>query len=394
LPLSDGFGLGRLRCSMLAGVAVILVEGFIYPENIFRAFEDHKASGFCCVPSGFASLFQITGDKLGEYGHQLKYVETATAPLPSDVKERLLRILPQTRVFNTYGLTETTATIAFVELRASQQEPIPVGRPVPGVEIRIADEHERPVSVGALGLVLIRGDNVMKGYWRDPARTQDVLIEGWLRTNDIGFLDAEGYLYLKGRKEELINVGGLKVAPIEIERVLEKHAAVKECACIGISDPASLMGEAIKAFLVPKFRDAARPANDELIKFLRNIIEAYKIPSQFVWVDELPKTPVGKLQRLRLRERADSVTIDDRIKKKRLKLEDLIRQTFSLPAEYKINETDGPGSLDGWDSLGHARLILAIEYEYDVNVQPAEAMKVERVSDLTEILRNKGLANV
>ena len=386
LPLSHGFGLGRLRCTVLVGGGIVLVDGFLFPDKIFRAFDDSAVSGMCCVPSGFASLFQIGGDRIGELRHGLKYIETATAPLPDRIKDRLVRLLPHTRIYNTYGLTETTATIAFVELHSANHPPIPVGKPIPGVEVKIVDEDFAKVPTGSLGQVLVRGDNVMKGYWEDPVRTRDVLIEGWLATNDMGYLDAEGYLYLKGRKEELINVGGLKVAPVEIERVLEEHPAISECACIGIADPTGLMGEVIKAFLVPVTGLTTKPSNAELVEFMRKTVEGYKIPAQFTWIDALPKTSVGKVQRLGLHGRIDW---DKESEVPALSLMALIRKTFSLAPDAAVAATDGPGSLDGWDSLGHMKLILAIERAYEVHIEPSEAMAVESVADIIAILERK-----
>jgi long-chain acyl-CoA synthetase len=395
LSLAHGFGLGRLRSSMLAGGTIILVDGFTVPERIFRAFQEHDVSGFCCVPSGFATLFQLTGDKLGDYRHRVSYIETATAPLSNSLKERLLRLLPGTRVYNTYGLTETTATIAFVDLRGFRNnDDFPVGKPVSGVEIKIVDDEQEVVPVGVVGQVLVRGPNVMKGYWNDQIRTRSVLLDGWLSTNDIGFLDNNGYLYLRGRKEELINVGGIKVAPIEIERLLDDHPAVKECACIGIDDPSGLTGETIKAFLVAKISQSPKPTNEDLTKFLRSAIESYKIPTHFAWVDELPKSPVGKLQRLKLREPANINVPHQNAIDKPVELVDLIRQIFSLGAETQVTDTDGPGSLDGWDSLGHVKLILVIEGVYGIHIEPSEAMRIETVSDIRAILRNKAESNL
>jgi long-chain acyl-CoA synthetase len=394
LSLSHGFGLGRLRCSIYAGGTIIVIDGFSSPSLLFKAFGMYHATGFCCVPSGFATLFHVTGDKLGEYRRQIKYIETATAPLPLSVKERLIRLLPDTQVYNTYGLTETTATIAFVDLRDIKHQTMPVGKPVSGVTLRIADDKGDPMPIGQPGQVLVRGDNVMKGYWCDDARTSDVLTDGWLRTNDIGRLDKDGYLYLNGRKEELINIGGIKVAPREIEDALEEHPAIKECACIGVEDPFDLSGEVIKAFMVAEASQAPKPTNDELIRFMRANIEVYKCPTQFVWVEGLPKSSAGKLQRRRLRDRENSGVGPEDGWDEVPKLIDLIRWTFSLSTDTDVKSSDGPGSLEGWDSLGHVRLLLAIQRGYKIGIEPQEAMMIETVSDIRALLRTKGISEL
>jgi long-chain acyl-CoA synthetase len=394
LALSHGFGLGRLRSTMRAGGTIILIDGLVAPEHLFRALEEHNPSGFCCVPSGFTTLFQLTGDKLGDYRHQLRYIETATAPLPGPLKERLVELFPSTKIFNTYGLTEATSTVAFVDLHAIKGQNIPVGRPVAGVEIKIVNEECGEVARGATGQIVVGGDNVMKGYWEDPKRTRRVITGKWLFTNDVGFFDADGYLNLVGRKEELINVGGLKVAPAEVEAALQEHSAISECACVGIDDPRGTAGETIAVYLVPQNNLHLRPSDDDLTAFLRRLIESHKIPSRFVWIDELPKNAIGKLQRLRLRE-FDGVDLSaNRICMGNLTLIDLVRQIFSLGSATLVTDEDGPGTLDGWDSLGNVKLILAIQDTYGVSIEPSDVIEMDSIAGIRSILRSKGVLSV
>ena len=303
LPLSHGYGLSRLRAALLCGGTVILVDGFLAPGDIFRAFDESGGTSLCCVPFGFAALFELSGDELGAYRGRLTYIETATAPLPEAHRTRLLTLLPDTRLFNAYGMTETTSSIAYVDLRLSPAKLASVGKPIPGAEIRIVDENGAGVPAGASGRILIRGDSVMQGYWEDSAKTSDALAGGWYEANDLGSVDADGYLYLKGRREELINVGGLKVAPAEIENVLKAHPAVADCACVAIADPAGFTGERVQAFLVAAAGPAAKPSERELGEWLRGRVEPYKIPARFVWVDSIPKTGLGKVKKTALKER-------------------------------------------------------------------------------------------
>lgn len=289
LPLNHGFALGRLRATMLAGGTVILSERFL-PGDVLGAFERSGANALCCVPAGLAALFRLSGDALGAHAVRLNYLETATAPLTDDLRERLTALFPNTRLFNSYGLTETTSTIAFADLRTAAGGRASVGRPVPGVELKLVD-----------GRVHVRGEHVMKGYYDDAALTRAVLDGGWLATTDLGTIDADGSLYLTGRLDELINVGGLKVAPLEVEDALKKHPGVSDCACVGIDDPSGVSGQAVKAYLIAA-AGAPRPAPEELAAYLRRSLESYKIPLQFAWVTALPRTPLGKLQRARLKD--------------------------------------------------------------------------------------------
>jgi long-chain acyl-CoA synthetase len=291
LPLSHGFALGRLRASALCGATVILIDGLWSPDGFFQEMVRRSANALCCVPAGFAVLFRVTGDRLGELRNQLSYLETATAPLPQDQQERLRRLLPRSRLYNSYGMTETTSSIAFIDLNQRPEKAGSVGRIIPGLEVRVDD-----------GQLQFRGDNVMKGYWRDPIKTAEVLQDGWYTANDVGELDSDGFLFLKGRREELINVGGLKVAPAEVENLLSQHPDIGDSACIGIPDPRGLSGEAVEAYVVQASKSARRPTPEDLVEFLRGRIEAYKIPSRFIWVAAIPRTNLGKLQRARLKE--------------------------------------------------------------------------------------------
>src|SRR5262249_6561941 len=134
-----------------------------------------------------------------------------------------------------------------------------------------------------------------------------------------------------------------------------------------------------------------KPTDADLINFLRKLIEDYKVPANFVWVDKLPKTPVGKLQRLQLKVRPERQGDPP---KGRGSLIDVIRDTFALGADIAITEEDGPGSLNGWDSLGHLKLILSLERTYKVGIQASEAMGMETIADIREVLTNKGVTNV
>ncbi len=290
LPLSHGYGLCRLRATLLCGATAILVDGFLAPGDVLRAFDESGGTSLCCVPSGFEALLQLASGELAGCRSRIRYIESATAPLHAATAARLLSLLPETRLFNAYGMTETTSSIAYVDLLSAPGKAGSVGKAVPGIEIRI----------GRDGRVLVRGASVMSGYWENSEETKKALDGDWYAANDLGALDAEGYLFLKGRPEEMINVGGLKVAPAELENLLREHPAVADCACVGVADPAGFAGERVKAILVPA-PGGPRPSQREIVDWLRGKVEAYKVPAQVVWLDALPKTELGKVDRSALR---------------------------------------------------------------------------------------------
>ena len=301
LPLSHSFGLGRLRCNALAGGTVILVGGFKLPGEILNAMERWKATGFAVVPAGMAVLVRFGQEELAGFSDQLKYMEFGSAPMPLATKQLLIEILPRTRVWMHYGLTEASRC-TFIEFHDSREFLDSIGKPTPNVEVRVVDEQNRDMPHGAPGEIIVKGGMVTAGYWQDPERTAKTLVDGWLHTGDLGYKDEQGYVYLHGRKGDMINVGGFNVSPVEVEEVLAQHAAIEQGACIGIPDPSEVSGEVVKVFLVPR-NGQARPTRRELVDWLKPRLEPYKIPAAVEWVESLPKTGSGKLQRGVLRER-------------------------------------------------------------------------------------------
>ncbi|MHC4817256.1 MAG: class I adenylate-forming enzyme family protein, partial [Planctomycetota bacterium] len=224
-----------------------------------------------------------------------------SAPMPLATKQLLIKILPRTRVWMHYGLTEASRC-TFIEFHDSQDFLDSIGKPTPNVEVRVVDEQNRDLPHGAPGEIIVKGGMVTAGYWQDPERTAKTLVDGWLHTGDLGYKDDQGYVYLHGRKGDMINVGGFNVSPVEVEEVLAQHAAIEQGACIGIPDPSEVSGEVVKVFLVPT-NGQAKPSRRELVDWLKPRLEPYKVPAAVEWVDSLPKTGSGKLQRGVLRER-------------------------------------------------------------------------------------------
>jgi acyl-CoA synthetase (AMP-forming)/AMP-acid ligase II len=167
------------------------------------------------------------------------------------------------------------------------------------VEIRIADEQDRSLPAVQVGEITVRGGMVMQGYWQQPELTRATLRDGWLRTGDEGWMDDDGYLYLRGRKGDVINVGGLKVAPHEIERRLCEIPGVREAACVGAPDPRGVLGQVVKAFLVSD----AETSELEIAERLRRVLPEHELPRLFERVAALPKTESGKIKRAELRAR-------------------------------------------------------------------------------------------
>jgi long-chain acyl-CoA synthetase len=199
------------------------------------------------------------------------------------------------RIHEGYGLTEASPSVTV----ASGDDPVgSIGRPIPGVEVRLVDVEGDDVYIGDTGEVLVRGPNVFPGYFDDPEATARVLDgDGWLHTGDMAVVDDDGILYLVDRAKDLIIVSGFNVFPAEVERVLETHPAVAEAGVVGVPHPHS--GEAVKAFVVAKPDRAVE--EDDLIEWCATELARYKCPTKVDVVDEIPRGLGGKVLRRELR---------------------------------------------------------------------------------------------
>lgn len=302
IPLYHNFGLGSLRCFLSAGAAVVLVHGFRLPGEIFGAMERHGATGLIGVPGGYAVLLKFGERGLGAHAHRLRYVEVGSAPMPLEHKRALAAMLPHTRVFMHYGLTEA-ARSAYSEFHRDSERLDTVGLPSPGVRVEVRDDAGRVCNPGERGVLWITGRHVSKGYWEQPELNAVTFVDGWLRTGDLAHLESDGYIRLHGRHDDIVNVGGYKISPDELEEALARHRAVSEAACIGVPDPRGITGQTIRAYVVLA-PGQVQVADAELSQWLAARLEPYKVPTQYQWVDSLPRSASGKLQRNVLRQGA------------------------------------------------------------------------------------------
>lgn len=295
LPVSHSFGLGRLRCVMLKGATLVLLGSFASMKKFFGEMERCKATGFGMVPAGWAYLRKMSRERIGSYAGQLKYIEIGSAFMPMEEKETLMRLLPDTRICMHYGLTEASRS-AFISFHDEAAHLMTAGRPSPNTEIAVFNEAGEKIGYDEDGEICVKGNHVCSGYWglSEEEFCQDFNGE-FFKTGDWGHLDREGYLHLVSRKKEIINVGGKKVSPIEVEEILNTISGIEESACVGVAD--AVLGEVVKAFCV-----CSREVDfEEVKKSLSDKIETYKIPVYYEVIERLPKTSSGKLQRLSLK---------------------------------------------------------------------------------------------
>lgn len=293
----------------ITGMTVLMLSPLswgatIYPmlrwdaEQAMQLIQEHKITSMVCVPTLYIDL--LNHPKANQYDlSSLKLCSSGGAKMPVPVIEAMEQKLGVT-VYEGYGLTETSP-VTHTNLAAPKRKVGSIGWPLEGAECKIVDENNRRLSVGQVGELCVRGPMVMKGYHNAPEATRQVIDdEGFFHTGDLGYVDEEGYYYIVDRVKDMINVGGVKVFPKEVEQVLYEHAAVAECAVVGVSDERK--GETVKAYIVLK---AGYVPSDTLAEEIQQHclreLAAYKHPREIEFVKELPKTASGKIQKYMLR---------------------------------------------------------------------------------------------
>lgn len=295
LPISHSFGLGRVRCCLSIGATIIILGSFANVKKLYRTMEESHVTGFTMVPASWRYLSKFSGDTIKEFAGQLRYIEMGSAFFSAEEKQHLADLLPNSRVCMHYGLTEASRS-AFMEFHEDKECLGSVGKPSPFTEIEIFDDQGNILPANTEGELCVKGEHVMKGYLNLP--TEDSFFGEYFRTGDWGYKNEEGYIYLKSRKKELINVGGKKVSPIEVEEQLMKISGIEDCACVGMTDPEGILGEVVKAFIVKE--QNTEITFEEIAAQLQGHLEDYKMPAQYQWIDAIPKTQNGKIQRFQL----------------------------------------------------------------------------------------------
>jgi long-chain acyl-CoA synthetase len=293
LPLSHSYGLTVMNAGHILGSRAALLRWF-NPEAVLQTIQEFRAASMSAVPTMLIYLLNYPGaDRFDT--RSMRVWGSGAAPLPVEIVEPFERKFGG-RILEGYGLTEASPVVSAHRLSGPRRIGS-VGRAIPGVEISIQDDLDRPLPAGELGEVCVRGRNVMVGYYRNPEETARTVRAGWLHTGDMGRLDDDGFLFIVERKKDLIIRGGFNIYPREVEEVLYAHPKVAEAAVVGMKDP--LMGEDVLAFVV--LRSGERASAEEIGAFCEGRLARFKCPKQIRFVESLPKSPIGKILRKELR---------------------------------------------------------------------------------------------
>lgn len=278
MPLCHGFGLRRLYLSLMNGATAILLPNIANVRLLLNTIETYRVTTFGLSPAAWRYIRKISGARIAKFADQLRHIEFGTSVLSLETKRDVLAMFPHTRICDNYGLTESNRSTS-LELHDTVHLDS-IGRPIAdSVRIEVID-----------GELCVRGRQTMVRYW-DAEDNERAMVDGLVRTGDCGTISADGYVYLTGRVKEMINVGGEKVSPAEVEEAICR-LGVGDCICV--SHPHEMLGETVKAYIL---KGSTALTFDQIDDRLRSILPPYKCPMHYEWIIQIPVNAMGKKQR-------------------------------------------------------------------------------------------------
>jgi len=297
LPFYYIYGKSLLNTHFCVGGSVVIDNRFLYPNVILKTMQEQKVTGFSGVPSTFGILLNRSNVRDLNF-KCLHYLTQAGGAMAPALQKEVAKVFTPAKLYIMYGATEASARLSYLDPKDLPRKWGSIGKAIPGVELFVADKHGNRLRPGKHGELVAQGKNIMSGYWNHPEETRKVLKNGLYFTGDIGKMDEEGFLYVVGRKKEMIKVGGNRVSSKEIEQALYEFGSVEEAAVIGVKD--KIMGEEITAYIVLK-KGTKEEGQTEILKdFLKKYLAPYKIPKYIKFRNSLPKNKSGKIQKRKL----------------------------------------------------------------------------------------------
>jgi len=300
LPLSFDYGLYQIFMAALFGGTVVLEKSFMFPYKVLEKIDHEKVTGFPIVPTMVALLLQLDLSKF--QFRNLRYMSNTAAVLPVTYIQKLQSMLPHVQIYSMYGLTECKR-VSYLPPEYLSTKPTSVGIPMPNEEVFIVDESERKLGPDQVGELIVRGANVMQGYWNSPEETARTFRQGRYRgetllyTGDLFKRDKDGFLYFVGRKDDMIKTKGERVSPKEIEDMICSIEGVNQAAAIGVPD--ELLGQAIKVFIVA--HNSATITPEDVLNYCKNNLESFLLPKYIEFIPIMPMTTNGKIDKKALK---------------------------------------------------------------------------------------------
>lgn len=293
-PMNHSHGLRRYYANMVNGSTVILLGSLMNVKRFFSDLDEFGVNSMDLVPTALSVLLKLSKNKLADYRDRLRYIQFGAAPMMEADQQKIRELLPHTRLYNFYGSTES-GCICIYDFNRPDDKKHCIGRPAYNADIFIVDDDRNPIASSAArtGLLASRGPMNMLGYWQDPEETGSVLVNGVVYSNDVAYFDEDGDIILLGRKGDVINVGGNKVSPEEIENLCKAIPGVADCGVIPVADP--YKGNVPKLYVQ---MEPGQPFDPKAIRArLSDGLEPYKVPAFIEEIDKIPRSYNGKLLR-------------------------------------------------------------------------------------------------
>lgn len=299
MPMSHSHALRTCYANMLNGSTVVVVDGVMRIKKIFELIDKYQINAFDLSPSAANVLMKLAKKQLVEYSSHIKFIEIGSAVLEEGLKEELCEVFQKSRLYNFYGSTEAGRS-CILDFNQEKGRPGCIGKPTKNAMFIITDQDRNEIQSNKNnpGLLAISGTMNMKEYLKAPELTKKTMQQGYIYTNDLGYIDEEGFVYVLGRMDDVINYNGIKIAPEEIEGFVHRYSGVTDCACVPVKDP--MCGQVPKVYV--SVEDESNFDTTELLKFLSEHLEANKLPKKVEIIDKIPRTSNGKILRRELRK--------------------------------------------------------------------------------------------
>lgn len=309
-PIVHAFGFGRCRAVLYAGGTVVFNNGKFNPARILLNMTKNNCNAISSVSTGIAALIDYYEPHLRKIGPSLRWLEIGSLPLPVPYRQKILEVLPNASIFINYGLTEAMRS-TIINLRKDKAKIDSVGIASPGVQVAVLDDEGKLLPPYSEGEIAVQGVNLASGYWNRKDLFRAKMKNGYFTTGDLGWMDDEGFLYFAGRKDDVINSGGKKFHPIEIEHLLGHFFGARTFCICGIEDPAGRLGQ-VPVVCVEKNSPVTL---EEVRHHLRPLLDEYMIPKYLFELQSLPITDNGKVQRAQVIKqiKADSSFIEQEL---------------------------------------------------------------------------------
>jgi acyl-CoA synthetase (AMP-forming)/AMP-acid ligase II len=301
-PMTHTAGVLGVPCTARGGTVVVITKPD--PATMIAAIAKHRVTEFFLPPTVIYRMLEYPGIAGADFS-SMRYLMYGAAPMSIEKLKKAIEVFGPI-MMGGYGQTEAPAGIAHLRpdehfvggAMAGDERLSSVGRPNPLIRVEIMDDDKRILARGETGEICVRGDLVMKGYYKDPEKTAETIVDGWLHTGDIGHIDGEGFLHITDRKKDMIITGGFNVYPSQVEQVIWSHPAVQDCAVIGVPD--AQWGEAVKA--VVELNPGQSVTAEEVIALCKKRLGSVMAPKTVDFVDSLPRSPAGKVLKKDLRQ--------------------------------------------------------------------------------------------